>query len=76
LNGASQPSSTGATIAGHQKSLTTFASPPSADRNKKTPNYFGALYILTNTVMTYSTPKEFVCHHHALFVVIVMIAQI
>jgi len=32
--------------------------------NKKTPNYSGLLYVLTKTVMTYSTPKEFVCHHH------------
>ena len=60
---ATQPGPTGVTIAGIQNQYHHIASPPTADRNKKPRTASGFNIFESNTVMTYSTPKEFVCHH-------------
>ena len=61
MNGASQLSSTGVAIAGIKKRNDEIASAP--PRNKKPRTASGPNIFESNTVMTYSTPKEFVCHH-------------
>jgi len=61
MNGASQLSFIGVTIARIKKRNEEIAS--ALPRNKKPRTISGPNIFESNTVMTYSTPKEFVCHH-------------